>query len=130
MTAERTFVDTDILIGVARRAPRAFDFWQRAEERSTMTCSVISVFELLGGCRNRREQRDVLRDVARVDIVHVEGGDSRDALQWYREFHLAQGIGFLDCFIAAAAVRLGCTLHTLNTKHFRMVPGLHVKRPY
>ena len=130
MTAERTFVDTDILIGVARRASRAVDFWQRAEARSTMTCSVISVFELLGGCRNRREQRDILRDVARVDIVHVESGDSRDALQWYREFHLSQGIGFLDCFVAAAAARLGCTLHTLNTKHFRVVPGLHVKRPY
>jgi predicted nucleic acid-binding protein len=128
--AARTFVDTDILIGVARRSARATDFWRRAEARSTLTCSVISVFELLGGCRNAQEQREVLKDLARVDIIHVESGDSMDALRWYRDFHLSQGIGFLDCFIAAAAARLGCTLYTLNTKHFRIVPGLQVKRPY
>lgn len=95
-----------------------------------MTCSVISVFELLDGCRNLQEQRTTLRNLAAVEIVHVESGDSRDALRWYQTFHLSQGIGFLDCFIAAAAARLGCTLHTLNTRHFRVVPGLHVKRPY
>jgi predicted nucleic acid-binding protein len=91
---------------------------------------VISVFELLGGCRSSQEQREVLKDLARVDIIQVESGDSTDALRWYRDFHLSQGIGFLDCFIAAAATRLGCTLHTLNTKHFRVVPVLQVKRPY
>ncbi len=129
-TAERTFVDTDILIGVARRTPRAIAFWQRAEVRSIMTCSVISVCELLAGCRNPREQRELLKSLARVEVVHVESGDSSDALHWYRTFHLSQGIGFLDCFIAAAASRLGCVLHTLNVKHFRVVPGLQVKRPY
>jgi predicted nucleic acid-binding protein len=102
----------------------------RAEARSDLTCSVISVFELLGGCRSAKEQYEVLKHLARVEIIQVKSGDSADALRWYRDFHLSQGIGFLDCFIAAAAARLGCTLHTLNTKHFRVVPGLHVKRPY
>jgi predicted nucleic acid-binding protein len=129
-TVERTFVDTDILIGVARRAPRALAFWQRAEARSTMSCSVISVCELLAGCQNSREQRELLKSLTRVEVVHVESGDSLDALHWYRTFHLSQGIGFLDCFIAAAAARLGSVLHTLNIKHFRVVPGLQVKRPY
>ena len=130
VTGARTFVDTDILIGVARHVPRALDFWRRADARSILTCSVISVFELLEGCRNAQEQREVLKDFARLDIAQVESGDSMDALRWYRNFHLSQGIGFLDCFIAAAASRLGCTLYTLNTKHFRIVPGLQVKRPY
>ena len=129
-TAERTFVDTDILIGVARRSPRALDFWRRVEARSLMTCSVMSVFELLGGCQSLREQRETLKDLARVDLVQVESGDSLSALQWYQAFHLSQGIGFLDCFIAAAAARIDCVLHTLNLKHFRIIPGLQVKRPY
>lgn len=129
-TAARTFVDTDILIGVARGVPRALDFWHRAEARGIMTCSLMSVFELLAGCRSLKDQRETLKDLLRIDIIQVESGDSRSALQWYRTFHLSRGIGFIDCFIAAAAARLGCTLHTLNTKHFRAVPGLHVKRPY
>jgi predicted nucleic acid-binding protein len=129
-TGERIFVDTDILIDVFRRVPRAVDFWRRAEARGPMICSVISVFELVAGCRNRREQRQLLRHISAVQIVHVESGDSRDALHWYQAFYLSQGIGFLDCVIAAGAARLGCVLHTLNTKHFRVIPGLSVKRPY
>ena len=56
----RTFVDTDVLIDVARKLPRAVDFWRRYEARSKMTCSIISLFELLAGCRNLQEQRQRL----------------------------------------------------------------------
>jgi predicted nucleic acid-binding protein len=38
-TEPRTFVDTDVLIDIARKNPRALDFWRRAAARSTMTCS-------------------------------------------------------------------------------------------
>jgi predicted nucleic acid-binding protein len=130
MTVTGTFVDTDILIDVARKVPRAVDFWRRAETKGPMLCSVISTFELLAGCQNPREQRTTLKSLATVETIQVETGDSIQALDWYRTFHLAQGIGFLDCFIAAATVRIGCSVHTLNVKHFRTIPGLQVKRSY
>lgn len=131
MAAEsRAFVDTDVLIDIARKDHRALDFWRRAEARSTMTCSVVSVFELLAGCRNLKEQRAMLRSLSTVDIVQVESGDSVQALQWYRSYHLSRGVGFLDCFVAAAARRLDCQVHTLNTKHFRAIPGLKIMPPY
>jgi hypothetical protein len=125
-----TFVDTDILIDVAKRTPRALDFWRRMESRSAMACSVISVFELLAGCRNLREQRMMLSDLSTVNIVQVESGDSVQALEWYRLFHLSRGVGFLDCFVAAAARRAGCPVYTRNTKHFDPIPGLKIKVPY
>lgn len=109
MAAEsRAFVDTDVLIDIARKDHRALDFWRRAEARLTMTCSIISVFELLAGCRNLKEQRAMLRSLSTVEIVQVESGDSVQALQWYRSYHLSRGVGFLDCFVAAAARRLDC----------------------
>ena len=129
-TETRTFVDTDVLIDIARKNLRALDFWRRAEARSTMTCSVISVFELLAGCRNLREQRATLRSLATVEIVQVESGDSIQALQWYRSYHLSRGVGFLDCFVAAAARRLDCQVHTINTKHFKAIRDLKTMRPY
>lgn len=129
-TEPRTFIDTDILIDIARKNGRAFDFWRRTEARSTMTCSVVSVFELLAGCRNLREQRMTLRGLSSIDIVHVESGDSTQALVWYRSYHLSRGIGFLDCLVAAAARRMDCQVYTFNTKHFRTIPGLKTKRPY
>ncbi|MBI2996873.1 MAG: type II toxin-antitoxin system VapC family toxin [Deltaproteobacteria bacterium] len=130
MTEEKTFVDTDILIDVARKDSRALDFWRRAEAKSGMVCSVISVFEILAGCRTMAEQRAILRSLSALDIAQVESGDSVQALEWYRRFHLARGVGFLDCFVAAAANRLKCSVHTLNTRHFRAIPGLQVRRPY
>ena len=129
-TGARTFVDTDILIGVARGNSRAVKFWQRREVRTTILCSVVTVLELLAGCRNLREQRSTVRSFKNIDIVHIESSDSLIALQWYQDFHLSRGVGMLDCFIAVAASRLDCTLYTLNTKHFRIIPGLRVKRPY
>ncbi|MGZ8485147.1 MAG: PIN domain-containing protein [Candidatus Binatia bacterium] len=129
-TETRTFVDTDVLIDIARKNLRALDFWRRAEARSTMTCSVISVFEVLAGCRNLREQQATLRSLATVEIVQVESGDSIQAIQWYRSYHLSRGVGFLDCFVAAAARRLECQVHTINTKHFRVIPDLKTTRPY
>lgn len=125
-----TFVDTDVLIDVARRVPRAIGFWRRAEARSTMACSVISVFEILAGCRNLAEQRACLRDLASIRVVHVESGDSAQALAWFRSLHLARGVGFLDCLIAAAARRLAGPIHTRNARHFRTLPGLRVVQPY
>ncbi len=98
-TELRTFVDTDVLIDVARKYPRAIDFWRRAESRTMMTCSAVSVFELLAGCRNRREQQTTVKSLAAVDIVQIESGDSSQALGWYRAYHLSQGIGFLDCLM-------------------------------
>ena len=129
-TEQRIFVDTDVLIDIARKDPRALDFWRRTEARSKMICSVISVFELLAGCRNPREQRATLSSLSTVDIVQIESGDSVQTLEWYRSYHLSRGIGFLDCFVAAAARRLDCEVYTLNTRHFRVIPGLKTKRPY
>jgi predicted nucleic acid-binding protein len=128
--AERTFLDTDVLIDLARSLPRAVQFCRRAEIHGGLACSVISVMELLAGCRTLQDQSIILKNLADVDVIHVESGDSVDALKWYRLYHVSQGIGILDCFIAAAASRLDCTVHTLNTKHFRVVSGLRVKRPY
>lgn len=95
-----------------------------------MTCSVLSVFELCAGCRNLQEQRITLKNFVRIEIVHVESGDSHDALQWYQTFHLSQGIGIFDCLIAAAASRLGGAIYTRNRKHFHVMPDLQVKQPY
>ena len=128
--AEKTFVDTDVLIDLARSLPRAVQFCRRAETQGGLACSVISVMELLAGCRTPADQSTLLKNLVDVDVMHVESGDSVDALKWYRTYHLSQGIGILDCFIAATAARLDCVVHTLNTKHFRVVPGLRVKRPY
>jgi predicted nucleic acid-binding protein len=43
---------------------------------------------------------------------------------------LSTRLGWPDCLIAAAALRLDLPLVTLNDKHFKPIRGLRVVRPY
>ncbi len=63
-------------------------------------------------------------------IIWDSESTSRLAWQWYRQYHLGHGVGFLDCLIGAAAHEHGLLLYTLNAKHFRPLPGIQVQSPY
>jgi len=43
---------------------------------------------------------------------------------------LSHNIGFLDCLIAATAIKNGLSLATLNLKHFAPFSDLQVEKPY
>jgi predicted nucleic acid-binding protein len=45
-------------------------------------------------------------------------------------FTLSHGLEIPDALIAATALELSLPLYTLNDRHFRMIPGLTVLRPY
>jgi predicted nucleic acid-binding protein len=91
---------------------------------------VISYFELLAGCRNRREQQIVAREMRMYRLLLLTERGSRTALSWYRRFSLSHGVGFLDTLIGATALHNGLVLATLNDKHFEPLAGLRVERPY
>jgi predicted nucleic acid-binding protein len=92
--------------------------------------SVVTAAELLAGCRNRREQEAIEKELALYPMVHLSGAISQTALEWYRQFHLSNGVGYLDCLIGASAYHYGLVICTLNDKHFRPLPELKVERPY
>jgi len=92
--------------------------------------SVVTAVELLAGCRNRREQKVVEKELTCYVMVWDSEMASRQAWEWYRQFHLSHGMGFLDCLIGAAACQHGLVLCTLNDRHFSPLPGLRVERPY
>ena len=75
----RTFVDTDILIDIARKDPHALDFWRRTEVRSTMTSSVISVFEFV--FRSNRPPNP--EQSGRVIRAKAAGGRSEATLEFF-----------------------------------------------
>ena len=56
---------------------------------------VVTYFELLAGCRNRREQRIVSREMRNYHLLFLTEDISRTALSWYTRFHLSHGVGFL-----------------------------------
>lgn len=122
-------VDTSILVDFLRGNEPA-RAWLFRYSLGELAVSVVTAAELVAGCRNRKEQREVERELALYPMVWISGPISSTAWEWYRKIHLSQGSGFLDCLIAASAFHYGLIVCSLNDKHFRPLPGVQVERPY
>jgi hypothetical protein len=129
MPAGRWLIETTILVDVLRDRSAAIA-WVNSVPPRGRCASVISYFELLAGCRNRREQQIVAREMRMYRLLLLTERGSRTALSWYRRFSLSHGVGFLDTLIGATALHNGLVLATLNDKHFEPLAGLRVERPY
>ncbi len=85
---------------------------------------------MLSGARNKREQKTITDFLDRFTVLAVDEAISWQALEWYVQYHLSHGTGFLDCLIGATVSQYSIPVYTLNTKHFSMFPGLDLRRPY
>jgi len=122
-------VDTTILIDFLR-GNQAANAWLKHFAEDELALSVVTAAELVAGCRNRREQKQVEKELEQYPLILVSGAISASAWNWYRQYRLRDGVGFLDCLIGASAYHLGIPVCTLNDKHFRSLPGVKIERPY
>ena len=76
------------------------------------------------------ESRAIDQLFARFRVEAITAHDSIRALKWLSRFYHAFGVGFHDCLLGAAAVRMRMPIATLNDKHFKALPGVKVVRPY
>ena len=122
-------VDTSILVDFLRGNETAKSWINRFQE-GELAISVVTAAELIAGCHNRREQNSVEKELAFYPMLWVSSTVSATAWNWYCEYHLSDGVGFLDCLIGASAYGHGVIITTLNEKHFRPFPNLQIERPY
>ena len=127
---DRCCLDTDVLIDVSRKKAAAVAFFDQKEKEGEISCSIVSKFEMLSGARNKKEQTTIVDFFKRFSILAIDDTVSWQALDWYIQYHLSHGTGFLDCLIAATALQYSLPIYTLNTKHFKILPGLDLRRPY
>jgi predicted nucleic acid-binding protein len=122
-------LDTAILVDVLRgnAAARA---WVDSLPSAARFVSFVSSAELLAGCRNRREERTLSRELRLYTTVWLDEPACRLGFDLYNGHHLSHGVGFLDCLVAATARLRGLTVATLNVKHFDPLPEVLVERPY
>ena len=129
MPASDVLIETTILVDVLRGKPKAITRVNNLQTEGRWV-SVVTFFELLTGCRNRREQSAVTQEMEGYRILFLTEDVSRGALAWFERFHLSHGVGFLDSLIGATALQRDLPIATLNVKHFQSFPGLRVERPY
>ncbi len=123
-------IDTDILIDAAHGIKAAIIFLDQQRQYHGIRVSVISAMELVVGSRNQRELRAVQAFLASVAVLPVPTNASAAALHLMQTFCLTHGLLIPDALIAATALESDLLLFTRNSRHFHMIPGLAINRPY
>lgn len=115
-------VDTSILISHLRGDTQATKFL--TEE--SIAISVISVVELIQGCRNPKELAQVQSLISDLEILHIDYSISNHASKLVSDLFLSHGLKFLDALIAATAMQSNLILKTQDAKHFKYIKNLSI----
>lgn len=86
--------------------------------------------ELIAGVRNREELRQYDALAAQMKFLIPTEEDWTLAMRLCRVHSRASGTDWVDCLVAASAIRLKVPVATINEKHFRPIKALKVLRPY
>ncbi len=117
--------DTDILIWFLRgneKALRAID----SVAFSRRTVSVLTLMELIQGCRTGAEVRQVKFFVSEnfSEILFPNEVISRKAIELLDRHALSHGLRVVDALIAASAMDRNASLASANVKHYRTIANL------
>ncbi len=130
MPANALMVETTVLVDFLRGSDVAADYLDVVRLRTTLICSAVTQAELIVGALARAQFRAIDQLLDRFDIEPIVAQDSVRALSWLKKYYHAHGVGFHDCLLGAAAARLHIPIVTSNEKHFKILPGVKVIRPY
>ena len=117
-------IDTDVLIDVAGSVEQAVEHLERIEESQTPATSIISRMELIVGCRNKKELREVDRFLLRFAIIGLSELAAEAAADLLRRFRLSHGLLIPDALIAATAVVEEIPFLTKNQRDYRFIEEL------
>lgn len=123
-------LDTDIVVDALRDFTLAIDYLEGVEEQGDLRISRPTQMELIVGCRNRAELQRLGRFLRRFTILDLTESIGQSTVALLCQYRLSHGLLIIDALIAATALAHGETLYTKNVRHFRMIPGLRVIRPY
>ncbi|MGB5750798.1 MAG: type II toxin-antitoxin system VapC family toxin [Desulfobacterales bacterium] len=120
-------VDTDVLVWYMRGNEKA----KRAIRNLTeFSISVVTYIELIQGLRNK-EELNVLRNSLKgwnADIIYINEEISTKAMFLVEQYYLSHSIQLADALIGATAVIYGLPLHTSNTKHYKKIKNIIIKK--
>ena len=124
--AELTLVDTDILIDAAHKDEMAVTVLQNLESTSGLAVSIVTQMELVVGCRNKTEQRELAKFLQRFQVIHLSASISQRGLELLQQYRLSHGLLIPDGLIAATALETAIPLISKNQKDYHFIDGLQL----
>ena len=126
---QKVVFDTDVLIWYLRGNDRARRFMAPVPHQQRALSS-LTFMELLQGCRNQEEARQVKAFISENIslVIHPDEIISRRAIGLLEQHASPRGLRVVDALIAATALETASSLATANVKHYRPIARLHLIR--
>jgi predicted nucleic acid-binding protein len=126
-SVHKVIFDTDVLIWYLRGYEKTRRFIEDvAHERRAL--SSLTFMELLQGCRNHQEGRQVKAFISENIslVIHPDEIISRRAIALLEHHAFSHGLRVVDAIIAASALETASSLATANVKHYRVIAPLNL----
>ena len=128
----KSLLETTILIDYFRRLQKAIDYLDSLRNKGSeiLVPQIVSA-ELFFGCRNAQEEKEIENFLSSyVVIINLSIEMMKKGAELKRTYGKSYECGLIDMLIASTALIKNAKLVTLNIKHFQMIEGLSVVKPY
>lgn len=117
-------LDTDILIDAGRKDIDAITCLRKIEQRSSIAISSVTQMELIVGCGNKNELRDLVKFLKRFQVIKLNDYISDMTLSLLMSYRLSHGLLIADALIAATAISFRLPFVSKNQRDYRFIPDL------
>jgi len=119
--------DTNILIEFYKEN---LDILHKLEAigQENIAVSIVTVGELLYGALNKKELKQINKDLGHLSTFHISESTSEVFSKLMTEYTLSHNLGLADGLIAATAISEDMPLFTSNIKDFKFIKGLKLFR--
>ena len=126
---DNLLMDTDIIVNDGRGDAGAVEQVNAMVKSGPIHISSVTEMELVVGCRNKSELRNLSLLLERFTIVPLTPEITSSAVKLLKTYRLSHGLLIADALIAATAMVMGRTLVSGNSKHFSMIKGMQFRTP-
>jgi len=120
-------IDTDVLVWYMRGNEKAKHL---IKNTNGFSISVVTYIELGQGLRNKREL-SVLRNSFKgwnATIIYINEEISTKAMFLVEQYFLSHSMQLADALIGATSLIYGLPLLTANTKHYKIIKNIILKK--
>jgi len=107
-----TIVDTSVVIDYLRGSAQAAEYPETLRRAGWLATHTVVVAEVLVGARNQHEQTAIAQVLGEFRIHPMNASDAGESISLLKRHRLSRGTGWLDCLIAATALRLNLPVAT------------------
>ncbi|MBW2593874.1 MAG: type II toxin-antitoxin system VapC family toxin [Deltaproteobacteria bacterium] len=117
-------LDTDILIDAGRKDIDAITCLRKIEQQSSIAISSVTQMELIVGCGNKNELRDLEKFLKRFQVIKLNDYISDMTVSLLMRYRLSHGLLIADALIAATAISFRLPFVSKNQRDYRFIPDL------